>query len=95
MFLYFIRQIHNDKFPFDRGKIYSVPLDGSAQPSVFYSTGHVIDGLALDSANSRLYWTDYTSGEIAYKELSGNNNSTVFLSGDQKRKPRAVIEHQG
>lgn len=79
----------------DRGKIYSVPMDGSANPSVFYSTGHVIDGLALDSANSRLYWTVYTTGDIAYKELSGDNNSTVFLAGDKTRKPRALLEHQG
>ncbi|KAI0212703.1 hypothetical protein LSAT2_002359 [Lamellibrachia satsuma] len=81
----------------DRGRIYSVPLDGSSKPTVFYQMGHVIDGLALDNTNSKLYWSDFNTGAIASVDLSGNNStySEILAGGDTERKPRAVDVHAG
>ena len=59
---------------------------------MFYDTGHVIDGLAADVTNSRLYWTDFSSGAVASVAVSGNPDtySEIVAGDDGSRKPRGV-----
>ena len=63
------------------GAIRRVGMDGS-DPTVVLETGsHVVAGLALDAAASRLYWAEHYPGLIQSCDLDGTNPELVGWFG--------------
>jgi sugar lactone lactonase YvrE len=75
--LYYTDQGDGNDGPGDGGIIYRSDLDGSNPGTLLDTLGVGIRGIAIDSTNNKLYWTDHQADHIYRADLDGSNPTPI------------------